>query len=351
MSEKEMANVIKEYLKEVKSKLPDWLKDKKEHKEILAELEEHIWNKAEELSETSQLTVESVRIAISHMGTPESIAKEYKRRGTPKVYITEEMWPLYLKVLGVVFAVIIGISIISQVIDFIFGNVDIGEFFLNIIQGIQTGILISFAIITIIFVVLSMEGYFPEDFKSKKIRKKEKQELEISREKGVPIYVKKEKPLKPFIKPVGEIIGGAFAIVVGVLFLIQPIPAITSLIALEFLLYLQFAGLFILTEGILDLSRGLIGNRQMIAHQIIHGITIAVKLASISVVILMMNRPEIFPIIIVEEPGEELINIGIAPEYYTLFRGIAGLIIALVALSTIEDFYKIYKAERYKSKY
>jgi len=325
MSEKEMANVIKEYLKEVKSKLPDWLKDKKEHKEILAELEEHIWNKAEELSETSQLTVESVRIAISHMGTPESIAKEYKRRGTPKVYITEEMWPLYLKVLGVVFAVIIGISIISQVIDFIFGNVDIGEFFLNIIQGIQTGILISFAIITIIFVVLSMEGYFPEDFKSKKIRKKEKQE--------------------------GEIIGGAFAIVVGVLFLIQPIPAITSLIALEFLLYLQFAGLFILTEGILDLSRGLIGNRQMIAHQIIHGITIAVKLASISVVILMMNRPEIFPIIIVEEPGEELINIGIAPEYYTLFRGIAGLIIALVALSTIEDFYKIYKAERYKSKY
>ncbi|MFX1572181.1 MAG: hypothetical protein ACFFB0_05495 [Promethearchaeota archaeon] len=351
MSEKEMRNIVKEYLKEVKNKLPDWLKEKKEHKDLLAELEEHIWNKAEELSETDQPTVESVHIAVTHMGTPESIAKEYKRRGTPKVYITEEMWPIYLRVLGIVFAVIIGITILTQVIDFIFGNLNVGELIINIIQGIQIGGLGAFVIITIIFVVLSMEGYFPEDFKSKKTREKEKQQLEIARKKGLPISVIKEKPLKPFIKPAGEIIGGAFGITFGILFLIQPIPAITSLIAPEFLLYLQFAGVFILIEGILDLSRGLIGNRQMITHQIIHVITIAIKLASISVVILVMNRPEIFPIIIVEEPGAGLVNIGIAPEYYNIFRGIAGLVIALVALSTIEDFYKIYKAEGYKSKY
>ncbi|MBA7499409.1 hypothetical protein ES704_02153 [subsurface metagenome] len=34
MSEKIMEKTIKEYLKEVKVKLPDWLKDKKEHKDI-----------------------------------------------------------------------------------------------------------------------------------------------------------------------------------------------------------------------------------------------------------------------------------------------------------------------------
>ena len=348
MSEKEMANIIKEYLKEVKSKLPEWLKDKKEHKEILAELEEHIWSKTEELSGMGQPTLESVQTAISHMGTPESIAKEYKRRGTPKVYITKEMWPLYLRVLGVVFAVIIGLSILIQVINLIFGNVDIGEFFGGIFQGIQVGCFTTFAIITIIFVVLSMEGYFPEDFKSKKVREKERQQLEIAREKGIPISEVTKKSVKPYIKPVGEIIGGAIGIVAGVLFIAQPIPVIISLIDPEFLLYLQFAGLFMLTEGILDLSRGLIGNRQMIAHQVIHGILIAVKLASISVVILMMNRPEIFPILVVNQPGDALINIGIAPEFYALFRGIAGLIIAIVALTTIEDFYRIYKAERYK---
>ncbi len=349
MSEKEMQIIIKEYLKEVKSKLPEWLKDKKEHKEILAELEDHIWNKAEELSNMSQPTIESVKSAITHMGTPESITKEYKRRGTPKYYITEELWSTYLKVLGIVFAVIFGITLISQVIDFVFGNVSIGELVGNIFQGIQIGFLSSFVIISIIFVALSMEGYFPEDFKSKGLREKERKQLEIAREKGIPISEIKKKPVKPFIKPVGEIIGGAIAIVIGVFFLAQPIPAITSLIDPEFLLYLQFAGLFILTEGILDISRGLIGNRQMVTQQVIHGITIAVKFASISVVILMMNRPEIFPILVFEEPTDSLINIELATEYYALFRGIAALIVALVALSTIEDFYKIYKAEKYKN--
>lgn len=349
MSEKEMQNIIKEYLKKVKSKLPEWLKDKKEHKEILAELEEHIWNKAEELSNMGQPTMESVKSAITHMGTPESIAKEYKRRGTPKYYITEELWQGYLKVLGIVFAVIFGITLISQVIDFVFGNVSIGELVGNIFQGIQIGFLSSFTIISIIFVALSMEGYFPEDFKSKGLLEKERKQLEIAREKGISISEIKKKPVKPYIKPVGEIIGGAIGIVIGIFFLAQPIPAITSLIDPEFLLYLQFAGLFILTEGILDISRGLIGNRQMVTQQVIHGITIAVKLASISVVILMMNRPEIFPILVVDDPTNSLTNIGLATEYYALFRGIAGLIIALVALSTIEDFYKIYKAEKYKN--
>ncbi|MCK4371343.1 MAG: hypothetical protein KAW03_09765 [Candidatus Lokiarchaeota archaeon] len=349
MSEKEMQIIIKEYLKEVKSKLPEWLKDKKEHKEILAELEEHIWNKAEELSNMGQPTIESVRTAITHMGTPESIAKEYKRRGTPKYYITEELWPNYLKVLGIVFAVIFGIVLISQIIDFVFGNVSIGGLIGNIFQGIQIGFLSSFAIISVIFVALSMEGYFPEDFKSKEIREKERKQLEIAREKGIPISEIKKKPVKPYIKPVGEIIGGAIGIIIGIVLIVQPIPAINDVINSEFLLYLQFAGLFIFSEGVLDISRGLIGNRQMVMQQVIHGITIVVKLASISVIILMMNRPDIFPILIVDDPTDALINIGLAPEYYALFRGLAGLLMALVALSTIEDFYKIYKAEKYKN--
>ncbi len=348
MSEKEMNNLIKEYLKEVKSKLPEWLKDKKEHKEILAELKEHIRSKAEELSETGQPTVGTVQMAISHMGSPQSIAKEYKRRGTPKVYITKEMWPYYLKVLGIVFAVVIGITLISQIVDFIFGNVDFWQLFGNIIQGIQIGCLSTFAIITIIFVALSMEGYFPEDFKSKKIREKEKEQLELAREQGIPISVIKERPVKPYIKPIGVIIGGVIAIIGGIFLIVLPIPAITSLIETEFLLYLQFAGLFILVEGILDLIRGLIGNRQFFSHQIIHGITIGVKLASISVVVMIMNRPEIFPILVFNEPGETLMNIGLAPEFYDLFRGIAGVIILIIVLTTIEDFYRIFKAEKYK---
>jgi hypothetical protein len=338
MSEKEMNNMIKEYLREVKKKLPEWLKDKKEHKEILAELEDHIWNKAEELSKTSQPTLVSVQMAIEHMGTPENIAREYKHRGTPKVYITEELWLLYKKVLTVVFSVIIGIAIIIQIVNLVFGNYEtLGD----VIMGIQMGLLVAFAVITIIFVVLSMEGYFPEDFKSKKSIEKAKEEFRVSDIK--------EKVLKPFIKPVGEIIGGSFGIIIGVLFIFQPMPFLTSLIDQEFLLYLQFAGIFIIIEGVLDIIRGLIGNRQPKAHQVVHGITIVVKLTSISVVILMLNRPEVFPILVIQQPSEAFINIGIAPEFYNLFRVIVGIVIALVALSTVENFYKIYKLESYKN--
>jgi hypothetical protein len=337
MSEKEINYMIKEYLKDVKNKLPEWLKEKKEHKEILDELEDHIWSKAEELSETDQPTSDSVRKAIDHMGTPESIAKEYKRRGTPKVYITEELWPYYKKAIGGVFTFIIVIAVIIQVVNLIFGNFDT---FWDGVMGVQIGLLIAFAVITIIFVALSMEGYFPEDFMSEKSLEKHKKEPGIAD--------RKEKPLKPFIKPVGEIVGGALGLIFGVFLIVQPLPFIFNLIDMEFRLFLQFAGIFMIAEGVLDIIRGLIGNRQPTAHQVIHGITIAVKLASISVVIMMMNRPEIFPILVVPESGV-LTNIGVAAGFYPLFRIIAGIIIAVVALSTLDNFYKIYKLESYKN--
>jgi len=333
-----MSNMVNEYLKEVKNKLPEWLKDKKEHKEILAELEDHIWSKAEELSQTGQPTLDSVRTAIDHMGTPESIAKEYKRRGTPKVYITEELWPYYKKVISGVFSLIIIISVIVEIVNLVFGNFDT---IWDGIMGIQIGLLIAFAVITIIFVALSMEGYFPEDFMSKKELKKRKEEPGIADER--------EKLLKPFIKPVGEIIGGSIGLIFGVFLIVQPLPFFFSLMDIEFRLFLQFAGIFMILESVLDIIRGLIGYRQPIAHQIVHGITIAVKLASISVVILMMNRPEIFPILVFQDPSGVLTNIGIAPGFYNLFRGIAALIIVIIALSTIENFYKVYKLESYKN--
>ena len=116
----------------------------------------------------------------------------------------------------------------------------------------------------------------------------------------------------------------------------------------EFLLLVRFGSLFIITEGILDLTRGLIGNRQVNTHQIIHGIIILVKLSSISIAVLMMMRPEIFPIIVVDEPTETFKNIGIAIEFYGVFRVIATLVIMATVLGTIENFYKIYKLQNYK---
>ncbi|MGB5911686.1 MAG: hypothetical protein WBH31_10875 [Promethearchaeia archaeon] len=329
MSDKNMADLVGEYIKEVKKAIPEWLKDKKEHKEILADLEEHIWEKANGLSDTGQATEDSVQMAIAHMGTPKSIAKEYKRRGTPKVYITKEMWPLYLRVLTIVFAVIIIVNIIGLIMNIVSGTTDLGELIGGLFSGIQSGLFISFAIISIIFVGLSMEGYFPEDFKSKKQTEKEKVRLEVG------------LPPKPFIKPVGEIIGGGIGLVIGILFVFQPFP--TYLFEAEFLLLLRFFGIFMIAGSSLDITRGILGNTQPSTHQLIHIIKIGLKLGVIPILIILLNRPDIFPWF-----SEPWIHVGIPPEFQDHYRiGMTALIV-FVTLLNLDDIYKIWKIQKYK---
>jgi len=333
-------NMIKSYLKGVKKALPDWLKEKKEHKEILTDLEEHIWQKASELSGNNEPTEESVKLAIEQMGKPETIAKEYKRRGEPKVYITKEMWPVYIKVLCIVFAVIFGLQILGLIISVLTELVNFWDMIGGIIAGIQNGLLFSFTIVTIIFVVLSMEGYFPEDFQSKKDQKKQRELIELAAEEGLPIS-RTGKLMKPFIKPIGEIIGGGIAIIFGLIFLIQPFPAV--IFFPEFLLLLRGFGLIWLIEGCLNISRGIIGNHHPEKHQVIHGFLILVKLSAVPLLIILMNQPEIFPIY-----SEMWVPVGIPVELYDTYRGIVAVVIVIVCLTTLEDFYRIFKLQKYK---
>ncbi|MFW9949443.1 MAG: hypothetical protein ACFFKA_04895 [Candidatus Thorarchaeota archaeon] len=341
MNENSMNYSVREYIKEVEKSLPEWLKDKKDHKEILAELEEHIWSKAAELSETGQPDQNSVRLAIEHMGTPKNIAKEYKRRGEPKYYITKELWPLYIKALTTVFAVIVSLTIIGLVISFFTGNGSFGSFIGGLITGIQSGLLLSFTIVTIIFVALSMEGYFPEDFKSKKEQKLMKQLREREIEEEIPVSKTLKQPLKPFIKPAGEIVGGGIALFFGIVLLTQPFP--TYMFFPDFLMLLRIFGLLTILEGSLDLSRGIIGNRRPTAHQVLHALIIPLKLSVIPLLVILMNRPEIFPFF-----SEPWIHVGIPVEFYDEYRAIISIIIVIVSLTTIENIYNIIKIQKYK---
>jgi uncharacterized membrane-anchored protein len=341
MNEKALDNIIDEYLKKVKKALPDWLKEKKEHKEILADLSEHIWQKANELSDTGQATEMSIRKAISHMGTPQAIAKEYKRRGEPKVYITKEMWPLYTRVLGIVFVVIIALTLFGSVMSYFTELTSFETMIASIVEGIQVGLLTAFAIITIIFAALSMEGYFPEDFKSKKEQRMKRELVKKAAAEGLPYSEEERKLIKPFIKPVGEIIGGCIGLIFGIIFLLQPFDP--NILLPDFSILLRFFGAIITIQGSLDISRGIIGNHKPATHQVIHGFTIAAKLAVIPLLIILMNRPEIFPWF-----STPWIQVGIPVEFYEPYRVIMTVIIVIVCLTTIEDIYKIIKIEKYK---
>ncbi|MCK5409395.1 MAG: hypothetical protein KAJ30_03945, partial [Candidatus Heimdallarchaeota archaeon] len=89
----EQETLVKEFKEQVVKKLPLWIKiSSEEQKDVLDELEGHIWDKAEELAQGGTITSLHVREAIALMGSPRDIAKEY-RRGTPKIYITKELFP------------------------------------------------------------------------------------------------------------------------------------------------------------------------------------------------------------------------------------------------------------------
>ncbi|MBY8988122.1 MAG: hypothetical protein KGD61_06675 [Candidatus Lokiarchaeota archaeon] len=341
MNENSMNYSVREYIKEVEKRLPEWLKDKKEHKEILADLEEHLWSKAAELSENGQPDEKSVTLAIEHMGTPQNIAKEYKRRGEPKYYITKELWPYYTKALGAVFAVILTLVIIGLIVTFFTGNGSFESLVGGLVTGIQTGLLLSFTIVTIVFVALSHEGYFPEDFKSKKEQQMMKQLGEQELEKEIAQNQTLKQPLKPFIKPTGEIIGGGIGLVFGIVLLSQPFP--TYMFFPDFLMILRLFGLLTMLECSLDIARGIIGNRRPRTHQILHALIIPLKLLVIPLLGMLMNRPEIFPLF-----SEPWIHVGIPVEAYGLYRGILGVIIAIAFLTTIENFYNIIKIQKYK---
>ena len=150
-----------------------------------------------------------------------------------------------------------------------------------------------------------------------------------------------KQPLKPFIKPAGEIIGGGIALIFGIVLLSQPFP--TYMFFPDFLMILRIFGLITMLEGSLDISRGIIGNRRPKTHQVLHAIIIPLKLSVIPLLVILMNRPEIFPFF-----SEPWIHVGIPVESYGFYRGILGVIISITFLTTIENIYNIIKIQKYK---
>jgi hypothetical protein len=156
--------LVDEYLDRVKEKLPSWLReDEDESKEILEEMKEHIWDLAQNLAggPDESITVESVQEAIARMGKPTDIAKEYKKRGTPKIYISAEWWAWYSKVVRFVLAILWGINILALV--FSFGK-PFSEIIGSFLGGLWNSTLYATIAVTLIFVALSMEGFLPKDF-------------------------------------------------------------------------------------------------------------------------------------------------------------------------------------------
>lgn len=158
--------LVKDFLYDVRRRLPFWLKDQKEDvDEIIEELENHIWDRATELAEGDDPSPEQIEQIINQMGSPGKIASEYKRRGKPKYFITEELWPQYQRSMMIFGAALVALNIIIAFARI--GSHSAADIFGGLFQGIFTSLAIAVIITTVIFAALSHEGYLPDDLEGK----------------------------------------------------------------------------------------------------------------------------------------------------------------------------------------
>ena len=252
----ESKELIEAFKEEVKKKLPIWLKTQvTELKDFLDELEDHIWDKVTELAEGKDPDIFHVREAIKSMGTPRKIAKEFRTRGTPKFYITEELWPPYYK--GLIFACvfILFVNMLTMGIKLAQPGAVVGSIVGKAFEGTFAGFAYAIVGITLVFVQLSYHGFLPEDFK--KFTEDQDKKKEKTREK------RKRSPRTKSVIPstgsylfegiMGFVIGGVLGLYPfgDITFLAEHMPALPG--------WLKYVGLVMIFSGVIRFSQALIG--------------------------------------------------------------------------------------------
>ena len=252
----ESKELIEAFKEEVKKKLPIWLKTQAtELKDVLDELEDHIWDKATELAEGEEPNIVHLREAIKTMGKPRQIAKEFRTRGTPKFYITEELWPAYYK--GLIFACvfILFVNMLTMGIKLAQPGAEVGPTVGQAFEGTFAGFAYAIVGITLVFVQLSYHGFLPEDFKKFAEDQDKKKEKTREKKKKTP----RAKPVIPssgsylFEGIMGFVIGGVLGLYPfgDINFLAEHMPALPG--------WLKYIGLVMIVSGVIRFSQALIG--------------------------------------------------------------------------------------------
>ena len=414
MSESEN-KIVKNYLNSVKQKLPEWLNWKEEElKNIIDDLEAQLYGEARSISGAEELTDADIKEAIGRMGTPESIARLYKNRGTPKFYLTQELFDFYLRTLFFFFGLIIFINIIVAVFQFFFNPW--WSVLGNLFSGIWIGCLVAAIVITIVFVYFSMEGFLPEDFgiiperlavifpftfaeeymadaraytkqhieearmlgkeklaatkarvgeriaESKFLREERRAEAKLRRKQKLEeakalrkqkSEEAKQKRLFKKTQPVtiGELIFGTSAgIIFGVLLILQPF-SVTGLMLPAFLDWLKLLGFLIFVSGLFDLIRLVIGVNNYTGQQVFLIIGAIYNLSYIPVFLLLLNQPGIFPISLFS--GDLIPNIPLDPSNITYIIYFWVIIAAIIGIfgGMIGNFVKVGKYSKLKKAY
>jgi len=156
---KEVEREINNYLMRVAS----YLGSEEMIDEITMELRTHIEDRAQELAGMSEVRVEDVWRAIHELGEPREIAQGYLQPDKPsKIFISDELYPYFLRAIGVLSVVIVLIGLVGWMIRG-YRAEDLSRTIFEIELAIPAVIGIMF----VVFVYLSREGYTIETLRWK----------------------------------------------------------------------------------------------------------------------------------------------------------------------------------------
>lgn len=154
------SKAVNEFLTQVKDRMPVWIRWKeKEYECIINELELHIWEKAIDNSHGIPPNDSHLQLAIAEVGSPESITSEYVRKSTPKLYITKELLPYYLKSIKNLVIITILLHLFIIILPVFTVDIEINPLILYII------VFHFWIVLTVLFIIFSKEGYLPCHFK------------------------------------------------------------------------------------------------------------------------------------------------------------------------------------------
>lgn len=298
---KENSKLINNYLNGVKKELPDWLKEKKgEIEDILSELKSHIYDSACEIDGSDEPSTIAVQKAINKMGSPKEIVRPYKKRGTPKYYITEELWEYYTKVISIVLFLVLAFSFLVNV--FIGNLTDPLPIFTSTITTTFSMYLVFFIAITAIFVYLSTEGFLPEDFDKKKSKRKTR-------------YDKLN-----YYKPGSFLFGGIAGMLFGIFLLLNPFQIFGIQVVEEIKIILVIAGIITIIQAVLSLMK--IQSRDPGFHLIVNSVDWLVRFPSLALAVYIYINRELIVSLFSFIP--EIIVIGI------IVLGVIGSVIDII---------------------
>jgi hypothetical protein len=146
-------DLIDRYLGAIRRNLPVRGAD-----DIVAELRDALASRIEEREDAlgRPLTPEEMRALIKSFGHPLVVAARYRKR---QWLIGPDVFPFYLMVARVVLLAVVGVQVVICLVRLLFGDGEPVQVVLAMFGGLATSLIISLAIVTLLFVVLERSGF------------------------------------------------------------------------------------------------------------------------------------------------------------------------------------------------